>query len=187
MLFSTLLRSLLLLILTVVILADSTTSSAISQTTESQPTSTPSIAYGYDQDPNYTFQGCFNETTMLNVTGNKRALSGGQVRSTEDMTVPLCLFDCWTSGYTYAGLEYSKECYCAQDLSTYSELLPMTACNLPCAANQTQICGGHLTLSVYNTTKRTNKPGSAGAKTNASPVSSLLAFGIAMGVLLCMV
>lgn len=80
MLFSTLPRALLLLILTVVILADSTTSSAVSQTTESQPTSTPSIAYGYDQDPNYTFQGCFNETTMLNVTGNKRALSGGQVR-----------------------------------------------------------------------------------------------------------
>jgi hypothetical protein len=75
--FSMFVRALLVLIMPAVVLADSTTASAASQTASSTTaTSASSIADAVSQ---YTYQGCFNETTWLNQTGNARALSGGRV------------------------------------------------------------------------------------------------------------
>lgn len=99
----------------------------------------------------------------------------------DEMTVPLCLSYCQSSGYNWAGLEYTRECYCAQHLSALSTHYPDSECSLPCMGNSSQLCGGPLALSVYQV-----KASTQGTGITTNPVGSLLALGIALGVLLCM-
>jgi hypothetical protein len=121
---------------------------------------------------------------LANGTEGLRALNGGLMEDLTTMTVPICIAYCQSNSYSFAGLEYTRECYCAQFLSAISNKLPDSSCNLPCIANDTQICGGNLALSVYQTKSSTK---GAGVKVaSKAPVGSILALGIAMGVLFCL-
>ncbi|KAI8616365.1 WSC domain-containing protein [Chytriomyces sp. MP71] len=67
-------------------------------------------------------------------------------------SVEVCLSQCMASGFKYAGLENGNECYC-------SNSVPSTAasnCNMACAGNSKQLCGGAWALSVH--TQRSNTP-----------------------------
>ncbi|OHW95486.1 WSC domain-containing protein [Colletotrichum incanum] len=107
----------------------------------------------YTGSDKYKYQGCFNETNDIANTAHERALSGGASRVLQgNMTVPLCLSFCGSGAdkeYTYAGLEYSRECWCAQRISGLSVKFDDSECNLPCDGNQGMVCGGALKLSVY--------------------------------------
>ncbi|KAK4033135.1 putative fungistatic metabolite [Parachaetomium inaequale] len=108
----------------------------------------------------YTYHGCYNETTGLPDTAGMRALGGGTnlVRA-GNMTVEMCWEFCRsgagdasggkTGKFLFAGVEYARECWCAQALSSLSEKVPDSECNLPCEGNTTQACGGNLKLTVY--------------------------------------
>ncbi len=82
-------------------------------------------------------------------------------------------------------LRPNRECYCALYISALSTRLPDSSCDLPCIANDTQICGGPLSLSVYQAKSSTQGSGIRGP--GEAPVGSILALGIAIGVLLCLV
>jgi hypothetical protein len=56
----------------------------------------------------YVYNGCYNETTLINGTGGQRALAGGMMESVDTMTVDTCLNYCSTGPYKYAGLEYAR-------------------------------------------------------------------------------
>ena len=58
------------------------------------------------------------------------------------MTINYCLSFCGAN--TYAGLEYSRECWCASSLNTNAEKLPDGNCSLPCKGDASEICGGAL-------------------------------------------
>ncbi|KAH6854243.1 WSC domain-containing protein [Chaetomium sp. MPI-CAGE-AT-0009] len=97
----------------------------------------------------YVYHGCYNETTGLPDTAGARALGGGTnaVRPGA-MTVEMC-WDFCRSGAGDAAGGRGAECWCAQTISSLSEKLPDSACNLPCEGNTTQACGGNLKLTVY--------------------------------------
>jgi hypothetical protein len=106
----------------------------------------------------YQYTGCYNETTAVEGTGGKRALSGGSMESLDTMTPIACLNFCNIDSYKYAGLEYTKECWCAQYISVFSTKLDESHCSLPCVGNTSEVCGGSLALSVYQrTTSSTSK------------------------------
>ncbi|KAF6803406.1 wsc domain-containing protein [Colletotrichum sojae] len=111
---------------------------------------TPTIYTGSDK---YKYQGCFNETTDLPGTARERALSNGANQVVDgNMTVPLCLSFCSTGTdkeYTYAGIEYSRECWCSQHISSNSAKFDDSACNMACDGNKGMVCGGAMKLSVY--------------------------------------
>lgn len=156
----------------------------------------------------WTYFGCYNETTLRNSTGGARALGGGVQQVLDTMTASMCISFCQTNSFSMAGIEYTKfvfptlslsmgdlqqrrssctdqlfrECYCANYLNSLSSKLSDSSCDLACAGNSSQICGGNLALTVYQ--KKSNTKG-AGIVREA-PVSSILALGIAMGVLLCL-
>ncbi|RBQ82763.1 hypothetical protein VDGD_21018 [Verticillium dahliae] len=68
------------------------------------------------------------------------------------MTVPLCLDFCrrgTRAAYAYAGLQYARECWCAQRLSGLSEAMPEADCDLPCDGDDGMVCGGDMRLSLY--------------------------------------
>ncbi|KAH6709217.1 WSC domain-containing protein [Leptodontidium sp. MPI-SDFR-AT-0119] len=132
----------------------------------------------------YEYAGCYSETTLSNGTNGLRALNGGKTESVVTMTVGNCLDFCSADGYEFAGLEYTRECWCSHFLSSIAQKLDDSSCDLACIGNTTQICGGALKLSVY--TVKDSKKGAAGKVVRTAPVGSILALGIAMGVLLCL-
>ncbi|RDW78056.1 hypothetical protein BP5796_05908 [Coleophoma crateriformis] len=161
------------------------TSAQSTTTTSAASTTTSTAATIYPGNSKYTYLGCYNETTTLNNTAMTRALQGTS-ESNDTMTVEVCLAFC--AGSTYAGLEYTKECYCSPYISALSVKLDDAQCNLPCVANGSEICGGALKVSVYQlksstSTGKSAAPGSMGGSGRAA-AGSALALGAVVGGLL---
>jgi len=104
----------------------------------------------------YHYYGCYNETTDSDTAGKVRALRHGSMTASDDMTVLSCLGFCNAAGKTYAGLEFSRECWCSTDINVNSNLLPDENCSMACAGDEITACGGSLKLSVYIRNKLPN-------------------------------
>ncbi|KAI0094437.1 hypothetical protein BDY19DRAFT_19154 [Irpex rosettiformis] len=62
-----------------------------------------------------------------------------------------CVAQCAAQGFTFAGVEFSDECYCG---TGYTDgMLPPEAdvseCNMPCAGDVDATCGGSWRMQVY--------------------------------------
>lgn len=77
-----------------------------------------------------------------------RALAGASTWA-EDMTIGKCISFCSSKGMQYAGLEYSRECFCGNDLVNGASSSRTAPCDMQCAGSPGNICGGPWTLSVY--------------------------------------
>lgn len=91
--------------------------------------------------------GCASEGT------SGRALNGGST-ATDTMTIESCRTFCAGRGFSLAGLEYARECFCGNALVNGGAYLTGTAantCNMACKGDAKQICGGPSRLSVYKT------------------------------------
>jgi len=66
-----------------------------------------------------------------------------QQKADDAMTPELCFASCGST--QYAGLEYGRECWCADYLSALSVKLSESNCSVPCGGDNTTICGGPLT------------------------------------------
>ena len=70
-------------------------------------------------------------------------------------TIEICKKLCFEKGYQYAGVEYSKECFCGNDLP--AKIAPKQSdCNMDCSGDKTQKCGGGNRLNVYQSTGNNN-------------------------------
>ncbi|KAG9701393.1 WSC domain-containing protein, partial [Aureobasidium melanogenum] len=126
-----------------------------SSSSVSQATTTPISALS-----NYTYMGCYNETH------DRRALNGNS-RTGSSNSLESCATFC--SGYAYFGVEYGAECYCGSTI--YSNSIRQSdesGCNMACAANTSQKCGGPDFLNVYYV----NVTSSATTTTSSSPSMS---------------
>lgn len=116
----------------------STTSIPPSTTTSTLPIVVPSAG-------GYTSIGCYNE-----IAG--RALVDKQIAN-NSMTVDVCAAFCL--GYTFFGVQFSYECYCANGFPLAASPATDNRCSMPCSANASQICGGRNGLNAYQVTPRT--------------------------------
>ncbi|CCA72580.1 related to glyoxal oxidase precursor [Serendipita indica DSM 11827] len=96
------------------------------------------------------YQGCYTDNTAARSLTVPMAVTGG-------MTPQKCLDACRGAGYTYAGMEYSVECYCGNAI-TNGGVAVTDGCTMTCAGNTQYICGGGNRLTLY--------------KYGAAPVSS---------------
>ncbi|CAG8475333.1 7727_t:CDS:2 [Scutellospora calospora] len=90
------------------------------------------------------YLGCFKESQYC----NQRVLNGTS-RDLFNMTVSNCLGFCWNNGFAYAGLEIGSQCFCANNFDSISRL-SIEDCSSSCVGNSSEICGGPLVLSIYN-------------------------------------
>lgn len=100
------------------------------------PVSTPPI-------PGWTYSGCYLDQ------GNPRSLPDANTAS-NNLTLEDCAAFC--DGYSFFGTEYSSQCYCGYVLNAAAVQEPATDCNMVCAGNETEYCGGSWRLTVYAST-----------------------------------
>jgi hypothetical protein len=88
--------------------------------------------------------GCFSDK------GDPKGLSGrdlpGYMMEIKGMTIEACLSLCNQQGYTYAGVQYGRQCFCGNSYGRYGQSM---ACNMPCEGNPKQNCGGGWANAVY--------------------------------------
>ncbi|KAK7459660.1 Cell wall integrity and stress response component 2 [Stygiomarasmius scandens] len=58
-----------------------------------------------------------------------------------------CLDQCHSLGYTWAGVEFGRECYCGNGLTP--DYGSSTGCDMRCTGDESQICGGINAINVY--------------------------------------
>ena len=69
----------------------------------------------------------------------------------DDMTPSICNELCGQYGFAFFGLQYSNECWCSKNRRQRYPQVEDSQCNMKCAGNQNEFCGGSLRLSVFET------------------------------------
>ncbi|WWC65393.1 uncharacterized protein I303_108011 [Kwoniella dejecticola CBS 10117] len=94
------------------------------------------------------YAGCYHE-------GSTRLLPSYYF-SSSSMSNDLCISNCKSLGYAYAGSEYGTQCYCAAKLDPTSGgyQVAESQCSMACGS-KTGICGNGNVLSIYSTANAT--------------------------------
>ena len=76
-----------------------------------------------------------------------RVLPDAKIMRDPSMTVEKCKDFCFSAGYQYAGVEFSKECWCGNQRPEDEQ--PEEECAMACTGDNNQICGDRWRLNVY--------------------------------------
>ncbi|KAL3426463.1 WSC domain-containing protein-like protein 5 [Phlyctema vagabunda] len=114
-----------------------TSSTGSGTTSASRASSTPTASLLPD---GFKMIGCYQDGVGTNRQLPYIAGASGTNTPSE------CSQKCESAGYRYSGTEYSSECYCGNELPTTTS----SSCNMACAGNSNQICGGSGALTVAN-------------------------------------
>ena len=91
--------------------------------------------------------GCYRDTGHPDPRVDKSKRDLNKVwKIDEKMTVQKCIQMC--GGYRYAAVQYGKHCFCDNSYGKYGKV---GNCNMPCAGDVDEICGGSWANSVYST------------------------------------
>ncbi|KAG8669333.1 hypothetical protein FPOAC1_008725 [Fusarium poae] len=91
-----------------------------------------------------TYQGCWAEGS------SGRALSSDRTADSAGMTNEKCVAFCQAGGWTYAGTEYSQECYCGNDIGNGGyDTNDISQCSMKCKGDVFSYCGAGNRLSVW--------------------------------------
>ncbi len=110
------------------------------------PISGPQIPFTDVTSLGWAYQGCAtDDVNSRTLTGTSNIYSADQATTDVESCIKSCL------GSTYAGLEYGKQCFCGNSVAAdrAPQASQFGSCNLPCAGNSSQICGGGSQLSLY--------------------------------------
>lgn len=89
--------------------------------------------------------GCFKDEK------NFRLLTGYYGVSKIENSPKYCMKLCLQSGFPYAGVQYSNECFCGVDEPPLTSKIPDSSCNLKCPGDPHATCGGYYTINIYHT------------------------------------
>ncbi|KAK5070639.1 hypothetical protein LTR64_000314 [Lithohypha guttulata] len=116
------------------------------------------------------YQGCGTDNYYA------RALTGAST-SQAGMTNEQCIAFCGGKGFSTAGTQYSKECYCGNSIPASAQPVAGVVgnCNMPCDGDATQNCGGSSLLSLYQkcTGSTCSNAAGVGGGSSASASSSV--------------
>ena len=128
------------------------------------PTTVPWIVN--PQGQNCTNVGCWSEATY------SRALILGVLDDYSGMTIEMCASYCGNLGYDLFGVEYSGECYCGDQLECGSAQFDISQCNMECAGDAGEYCGGPSRLDVYQCLAAPTVPQASCSSSSSSSSSS---------------
>ncbi|KAG0650392.1 WSC domain-containing [Hyphodiscus hymeniophilus] len=91
--------------------------------------------------------GCYTDNVSGRALPNSEAVPGGSAA----MTNEACQSTCLAAGFSIAGTEYGRECWCGNALVNGGA--PVSdGCNMACNGNSAETCGGSNRLNVYQDT-----------------------------------
>lgn len=105
-------------------------------TTPTEPTPTPT-----DPTTPWVYDGCYNDPD------GARVLPAYHFES-DTLSVASCQSTCETRGFSIAGVEYGRECWCASSIAAGSTKTSEDQCGMTCASGSGQ-CGGSYAIGVY--------------------------------------
>ncbi|KAJ7364626.1 glyoxal oxidase N-terminus-domain-containing protein [Mycena albidolilacea] len=117
--------------------------------------------------------GCYSDNT----NGQGRSLVD-KVDVTGQVSLETCTAACFSAGMPFSGAEFADECYCGPAVDNGGELESVSDCNMLCAGNSSEFCGGPNRLTVYNYTGSDLPPppvgggGGGGATGGASAIAT---------------
>ncbi|CEL57827.1 putative glycosidase C21B10,07 OS=Schizosaccharomyces pombe (strain 972 / ATCC 24843) GN=SPBC21B10.07 PE=3 SV=1 [Rhizoctonia solani AG-1 IB] len=95
-------------------------------------------------------QGCITDAEAPN-----RVLSDHHTDGS--LTTASCIKSCAANGYKLAGTQFGKECWCGNALSTGANAGQSSGgCDMPCAGDAGQVCGGNYHLNLFAATSSKN-------------------------------
>ena len=80
---------------------------------------------------------------------NKKLLPNYIYSDESHNTPEKCKDTCSGKGYKFAGVKWSKECWCGNTEPPMTSYTAATDCNMPCSGDKTLMCGGGHTLNLY--------------------------------------
>lgn len=90
----------------------------------------------------WSYVGCYTDST----SARGLQLDGF---SSANMTEGLCIGYCDQKGYSFAGVEYGRECRCDYSINSPSNKTAESECNFPCAGASGEPCGGSNRMNVF--------------------------------------
>ncbi|EXJ54754.1 murein transglycosylase [Cladophialophora yegresii CBS 114405] len=106
----------------------------------------PSTATFFDDitSQGWSYVGCGTDNYY------NRILTGAS-KSDDQMTNEACAAFCDSKGFSVAGTEYSKECYCGNSIPESGKPIPGVVgdCTMKCSGDDSGFCGGAGTISLY--------------------------------------
>ncbi|RYP93045.1 hypothetical protein DL770_000791 [Monosporascus sp. CRB-9-2] len=102
----------------------------------------------------WNYHTCFMEPSWDAVLENLVATNQLVFFERNDMRIGLCVDECNKRGYSVAGLQAGRECWCGRTIddrywSDANDPSCRMTCGTLCAGNKAQICGGKEALAVY--------------------------------------
>jgi plastocyanin len=119
--------------------------------------STDQIPYDFDPDNVFDPQGhCF-------IDGHDRDMPHrmSNIPDNTESSIQFCLDQCKNAGYLYAGIQYTRECWCDNDFGKYGEA-PLSECDKNCNDATGNKCGGGWRQNIFLAS--TNNPNTPALK-----------------------
>ena len=67
-----------------------------------------------------------------------------------DNTPSKCKSECNKLGYSLAGVQYGKTCWCGNNVASRAKIAPSNDCNMTCPGDGTVFCGGFAVMNIYS-------------------------------------
>ncbi|KAF2729026.1 carbohydrate-binding WSC, partial [Polyplosphaeria fusca] len=91
----------------------------------------------------WKYLGCYSDNVAA------RVLHKAFFASDVSMRGQICISFCDDNGYTFAGTEWSRECFCGLELPSAAVSYP-DDCTMECTGSDGESCGGSNRLTVYS-------------------------------------
>lgn len=90
----------------------------------------------------WSYSGCFTDQV------SSRTLPLASFAD-DAMTEGKCIGFCDQKGYSFAGVEYGRECWCGYQIGSGSSLVADSDCSFPCAGASGEPCGAGDRLNIF--------------------------------------
>lgn len=101
----------------------------------------PNAVQKWDRIPDgWTSKSCYTDDVSHRTLAKQMSLSSN--------TVEGCIYACNSAGFTFAGVEYSSECFCGNSIDNGASPAS-SGCDMACSGNHGETCGGAGRINLY--------------------------------------
>ena len=92
--------------------------------------------------------GCFQDNPSADPEGTRDRDLNGHAFESDDMTPDLCVAECKSRNFAFAGVQYGRWCFCGDSYGGVGTA-PASECGMACAGDGDDTCGGTWRNEVF--------------------------------------